>query len=315
MLLRKNFLLILLIATSSIGIAFCQDEKTIIPKWKTGDKKEIEEEVLIQYKIRDVKIPDTKFSTKHRIHVKDVQEEFILIHYQYLSDFSLSFMGSAMQQKMLDGVLNSKEIEDMVYEVMLDKEGNVVDLINWQIIQGKMKKFGENLINALDDKFNIPAQKKDSLLNNFYEDFSNKEKVMQQTLQSLEYMLSGYGVPYKDKGETRTSGEVYSTMNYYKLNETGLPAVYVSKISANSSSSMDLNYSIEYDKDMLISQIRKSEELEEEDDFSEQVELKENRTYRFVKYNGWFTYINLETSLLLKGMGEIKISNKFKTKK
>jgi hypothetical protein len=293
-----------------------QNQQKVLPKWKVGDEVEVIEKGQATATVFGMSLPmEINSSYKLKVKSKDATGYWI-----EGSDFNLlSFTGGDLLGPMLETILGDMQetLEKgsaLKLRIKIDPTGKVKDLENWAEVKSLMTEVITEMSFGMAKKYSIPQQKIDSLLKIHLQTIDTKEKVMQQTLESIEFIMSGYNVPYLAKGSVNTPAIMYSKMNYFELNKKGLPATLKTKIESANASKTKLYYDVVYGRTELAKYLKESAGIlnnTKESELVGKLNVIENRTFEFDNISTWPTKIKTNATLRLDDMIDIKLSSEY----
>ena len=302
---RKLFYLFLL-----ANFVFSNSDIVILPEWNLNDKAD--------YSIYNKKVETknkksvTSYSTKRKvsIHIIDKTENdytfqlvFNTLYYSNFNNFDLSI------QKAL-----YEEINGIKIELLLSKQGDIVDIKNWDEIKAPLDDAREKAIGEIKKLINNQATI-DNINNQYKRFFNVKENALNILRTDLDMILFPIGRRYVKEKKYRvnytlpniTGGAPLPARGYYSLRsidgdiyEVVLSYAIDKKKSASLlteiMNNLPQNPELKQDKDLFIQSVDISEKSKYKFNF------KENWTERVthLKKNNYLNEINEVTTIINK---------------
>jgi|GEM_PF-6616925 hypothetical protein len=311
---KKAGILITLQLLISMGL-MAQPPQIIVPKWKVGDSMIIQEKGSIQMTLFGVKMP-IESNTKYQLKVTSKDSEGYIIEAHNISFIDLT--GGGPMEELIKELANNlqdvmKKAEQMKLVVRISPQGEVKDLLNWQQVQTMLQELGDGLLIGMGTKYNIPKEALDSIRQKNFAKIDTKEKVMQQTLEELEYLMSGYNVKYPLTGKLNVPSLIYSRMNYFELNHTGVPATLTTKTISRKATDTQVSYDVVYNKQALLDYINKTSERKSlyTKDVLDKMIITEDRSFDFNLTTNWPKKIKMNSRMTIEKYIDIVIVSEY----
>jgi hypothetical protein len=312
----RNRIAILFALQLFIGhMGLAQTQQRIVPAWKVGDEVTILEKGQSKMLMFGLDIP-LEVNSELTLKVKSKNTAGYVIEVYNLNFLNMTAgegpMGSLVKELSATMEETLKKAKNMKLIVKISPVGKIEDLENWQEVKLLMVEMTTGMAKSMAKKYTIPKVKMDSLLQVHLQKIDTKEEIMQETLESLEYVLSGYNVPFLLKGNLDVSALIFSKMNYFELNQKGLPATLKTRMELKNATRTRIYYDVIYSRKELMEQVKRNSKLTDKDDKTlDSLKIEENRSFEFDITSSWPTKIKMNVSLMLEGVVNIKTSTEY----
>lgn len=295
-------------------ISLAQPPQLLLPKWKVGDSLLIKEKGSVKMTMMGMELPmDANTQYQLKVTVKDAEGYTIEV---YNMNYLGLTGGGPMEGLMKELNSNLQEVmkkaEKMKLVIRISLKGEVIDLLNWQEVQTVLQQLGDGMLVSMGEKYNVSKDKIDSLKRDMNTKIDTKEEIMQQTLSPVEYLMSGYNIKYPLTGKLSVLAKMYSRMNYFELNQKGIPATLSTKTISRKATDTQVAYDVVYDKQALLDYINKtSKKKSVTKEMLDKMVITEDRNFDFNLTSNWPKKIKMNTRMTVDKFIDVSIISEY----
>ncbi|MGN6646921.1 MAG: hypothetical protein ACTHJT_10375 [Cytophaga sp.] len=309
----KKILLLIFIACALQLDVLAQPPQLIIPKWKVGDSLLVQEKGSIKMNILGMDIP-MDANTRYKLKVTQKDAEGYTIEVYDMNYLGMNG-GGPMEElfKELEKNLGEmmKQATAMKLIVRVSLQGEVKDLLNWKEVQLVLHQMGDALMTSMGTKYGIPQEKLDSLKLEMSSKLATKDQVMNETLDQVEYLMSGYNIKYPLTGKLNVSAMLFSRMNYFELNHKGVAATLSTKTVSRKPTETQVAYDVIYNRQALLDYINSQSADKYTKEMLDKMVFTEDRSFNFNSTNNWPKYIKMNAHIAMEEMMNITIATEY----
>lgn len=309
----KSFLVIII--SLFFNFAFCQSNKqlhSIEPKWKLGDIKKVQTESFTKVYIKDSLFNNTEAKANYLIKVIDTTKNYTILYSSLPNSLDIKSNSSIAK---VDSVIEffstiAKRIENETkafeYEILVDKNtGQALKIKNTDKLIKLIESISSSTIEEFGVKFGKTNSQIDSAKQKLVSVFKLKgPKIIETILNEYNYIMTAYSLEFPYNSSVSQKAMVHDVNAMGDFGDIEMPAI-ITTSSKKQNNSLTVHTDTDYDKDFLLTQIKKKyknmKDLTTSDIF-----LSEKTTTLFTTVSNWIVY---QKSNVIFKTKEVKVIN------